>query len=164
MVHRLHRRLLKLQRQVERSRASTLELGSLGCKDFEAVEAAATIDGYKYVLGSVLNHASTPECNREEAMTAMKKYGIKPDVLSDALLAAAATQVVSCHHSWAKSLGEADYRFIAAEPASRPSLTRGRYAYDFCDTGHVCPMAKMYTIGSGYIPAPNHAGDCATTV
>ena len=57
-----------------------------------------------------------------------------------------------------KLRGEADYKFIAVEPASCPSLTRGKFAYDYCDTGMVCPLAKMYTLGSGFIPSANHAG------
>ena len=91
-------------------------------------------------------------------MTAMKKYGIKPDVIIGCAGGGSNLGGLMSPFMGEKLRGEADYRFIAVEPASCPSLTRGRYAYDFCDTGHVCPMAKMYTIGSGYIPAPNHAG------
>ena len=133
--------------------------GSLGCAISEAVEAAATSDGYKYVLGSVLNQVLLHQSViGEEAMTAMKKYGIKPDVIIGCAGGGSNLGGLISPFMGEKLRGEADYRFVAVEPASCPSLTRGRYAYDFCDTGHVCPMAKMYTIGSGYIPAPNHAG------
>lgn len=133
--------------------------GSLGCAISEAVEAATTSDGYKYVLGSVLNQVLLHQSViGEEAMTATKKYGIKPDVIIGCAGGGSNLGGLMSPFMGEKLRGEADYRFIAAEPASCPSLTRGRYAYDFCDTGHVCPMAKMYTIGSGYIPAPNHAG------
>lgn len=133
--------------------------GSLGCAISEAVEAATTTEGYKYVLGSVLNQVLLHQSIiGEEAMAAMKKYDIKPDVIIGCAGGGSNVGGLMSPFMGEKLRGEADYRFIAVEPASCPSLTRGRYAYDFCDTGRVCPMAKMYTLGSGYIPAPNHAG------
>ncbi|MDY6038302.1 MAG: TrpB-like pyridoxal phosphate-dependent enzyme [Eubacterium sp.] len=133
--------------------------GSLGCAISEAVEAAVSMDGYKYVLGSVLNqvllHQSVIGL---ETMTAMKKYDIKPDLIIGCAGGGSNLGGLISPFMGEKLRGEADYRFIAVEPASCPSLTRGVYAYDYCDTGRVSPMAKMYTLGSGYIPAPNHAG------
>lgn len=133
--------------------------GSLGCAISEAVEVAVSMDGYKYVLGSVLNqvllHQSVIGL---ETMTAMKKYDIKPDLIIGCAGGGSNLGGLISPFMGEKLRGEADYRFIAVEPASCPSLTRGVYAYDYCDTGRVSPMAKMYTLGSGYIPAPNHAG------
>ena len=133
--------------------------GSLGCAISEAVEAAVTHDGYRYVLGSVLAqvllHQSVIGL---ETKTAMDKYGIKPDVIIGCAGGGSNLGGLIAPFMGEKLRGEADYKFIAVEPASCPSLTRGKYAYDFCDTGMVCPLAKMYTLGSGFIPAPNHAG------
>lgn len=128
--------------------------GSLGCAISEAVEVAASTPGYRYVLGSVLNqvllHQSVIGL---ETKTALDKYGVVPDII----IGCAGGGLISPFMG-EKLRGERDYRFIAVEPASCPSLTRGRFAYDFCDTGKVCPLAKMYTLGSGFIPSPNHAG------
>ena len=133
--------------------------GSLGCAISEAVETATTTPGYRYVLGSVLNqvllHQSVIGL---EAKAAMDKYGIKPDIIIGCAGGGSNLGGLIAPFMGEKLRGEADYRFIAVEPASCPSFTRGRFAYDFCDTGKVCPLAKMYTLGSGFIPAPNHAG------
>ncbi|MBQ4505027.1 MAG: TrpB-like pyridoxal phosphate-dependent enzyme, partial [Firmicutes bacterium] len=133
--------------------------GSLGCAISEAVEAAVTREGYRYVLGSVLAqvllHQSVIGL---ETKTALDKYGIKPDVIIGCAGGGSNLGGLIAPFMGEKLRGEADYKFIAVEPASCPSLTRGKYVYDFCDTGKVCPMAKMYTLGSGFIPAPNHAG------
>ena len=133
--------------------------GSLGCAISEAVEVAVSNPGYRYVLGSVLNqvllHQSVIGL---EAKAAMDKYGIKPDIIIGCAGGGSNLGGLIAPFMGEKLRGEQDYRIIAVEPASCPSFTRGRFAYDFCDTGKVCPMAKMYTLGSGFIPAPNHAG------
>ena len=133
--------------------------GSLGCAISEAVEAATTKEGYRYVLGSVLSqvllHQSVIGL---ETKAALDKYGIKPDILIGCAGGGSNLGGLISPFVGEMLRGEADYRIIAAEPASCPSMTRGRYAYDFCDTGMVCPLAKMYTLGSGFIPSPNHAG------
>ena len=133
--------------------------GSLGCAISEAVEVATSTPGYRYVLGSVLNqvllHQSVIGL---ETKTALDKYGIKPDIIIGCAGGGSNLGGLIAPFMGEKLRGEADYRIIAVEPASCPSFTRGKYAYDFCDTGMVCPLAKMYTLGSGFIPAPNHAG------
>lgn len=133
--------------------------GSLGCAISEAVEAATTQEGYRYVLGSVLAqvllHQSVIGL---ETKTAMDKYGIKPDVIIGCAGGGSNLGGLIAPFMGEKLRGEADYEFIAVEPASCPSFTRGKFVYDFCDTGMVCPLAKMYTLGSSFIPAPNHAG------
>ena len=133
--------------------------GSLGCAISEAVEVATTHEGYRYVLGSVLNqvllHQSVIGL---ESKIAMDKYGIKPDIIIGCAGGGSNLGGLISPFMGEKLRGEADYRFIAVEPASCPSLTRGKFAYDFCDTGMVCPLAKMYTLGSGFIPSANHAG------
>lgn len=134
-------------------------LGSLGCAISEAVEAATKNEGYRYVLGSVLNqvllHQSVIGL---EAKTALDKYGVKPDIIIGCAGGGSNLGGLISPFMGEKLRGEADYRFIAVEPASCPSFTRGKFAYDFCDTGMVCPLAKMYTLGSGFIPSANHAG------
>ncbi|MGN1126910.1 MAG: TrpB-like pyridoxal phosphate-dependent enzyme [Ruminococcus sp.] len=133
--------------------------GSLGCAISEAVEVATSTEGYRYVLGSVLNqvllHQSVIGL---EAKTAMDKYGIKPDIIIGCAGGGSNLGGLISPFMGEKLRGESDYRIIAVEPASCPSFTRGKYAYDFCDTGMVCPLAKMYTLGSGFIPSANHAG------
>ncbi len=133
--------------------------GSLGCAISEAVEAAVSQEGYRYVLGSVLNqvllHQSVIGL---EAKAAMDKYGIKPDIIIGCAGGGSNLGGLISPFMGEKLRGEADYRIIAVEPASCPSFTRGKFLYDFCDTGKVCPLAKMYTLGNGFIPAPNHAG------
>ena len=133
--------------------------GSLGCAISEAVEAAVSREGYRYVLGSVLSqvllHQSVIGL---ETKAALDKYGVQPDLIIGCAGGGSNLGGLISPFMGEKLRGEKDYRFIAVEPASCPSLTRGRYVYDFCDTGKVCPLAKMYTLGSGFIPAPNHAG------
>ena len=133
--------------------------GSLGCAISEAVEAATTTEGYRYVLGSVLNqvllHQSVIGL---EAKAALDKYGVKPDIIIGCAGGGSNLGGLISPFMGEKLRGEADYRIIAVEPASCPSLTRGKFAYDFCDTGMVCPLAKMYTLGSNFIPSANHAG------
>ena len=133
--------------------------GSLGCAISEAVEAATSTPGYRYVLGSVLNQVLLHQSIIGlEAKTAMDKYGVKPDLIIGCAGGGSNLGGLIAPFMGQKLRGEADYRFIAVEPASCPSLTRGKYAYDFCDTGAVCPLAKMYTLGSTFIPSANHAG------
>lgn len=133
--------------------------GSLGCAISEAVEAATTREGYRYVLGSVLSQVMLHQSIIGlETKAAMDKYGIKPDVIIGCAGGGSNLGGLIAPFMGEKLRGEADYRFIAVEPASCPSFTRGKYAYDFCDTGMVCPLAKMYTLGSGFIPSANHAG------
>ncbi len=133
--------------------------GSLGCAISEAVEKAVTSEGYRYVLGSVLNqvllHQSVIGL---EAKAAADKYGIKFDTIIGCAGGGSNLGGLIAPFMGQKLRGEADYEIIAVEPASCPSFTRGKFAYDFCDTGMVCPLAKMYTLGSDFIPAPNHAG------
>ena len=133
--------------------------GSLGCAISEAVEAATKQEGYRYVLGSVLNQVLLHQTVIGlETMTAMDKYGIKPDVIIGCAGGGSNLGGLISPFMGRKLRGEADYQFIAVEPASCPSLTRGKFVYDFCDTGHVCPLAKVYTLGSEFIPSANHAG------
>lgn len=133
--------------------------GSLGCAISEAVEKATTTEGYRYVLGSVLNqvllHQSVIGL---ETKAALDKYGVKADIIIGCAGGGSNLGGLIAPFMGEKLRGEADYRIIAVEPASCPSLTRGKFAYDFCDTGKVCPLAKMYTLGCDFIPAPNHAG------
>ena len=133
--------------------------GSLGCAISEAVEKAVSSEGYRYVLGSVLNqvllHQSVIGL---ETKAALDKYDIRPDVIIGCAGGGSNLGGLISPFMGQKLRGEADYRIIAVEPASCPSLTRGVYAYDFCDTGMVCPLSKMYTLGSGFIPSANHAG------
>lgn len=133
--------------------------GSLGCAISEAVEAATCQEGYRYVLGSVLNqvllHQSVIGL---ETKAALDKYGIVPDIIIGCAGGGSNLGGLISPFMGEKLRGERDYRIIAVEPASCPSFTRGRYAYDFCDTGRVCPLSKMYTLGSGFIPSANHAG------
>lgn len=133
--------------------------GSLGCAISEAVEKSTTTPGYRYVLGSVLNQVLLHQSViGVEAKTALDKYGVKPDIIIGCAGGGSNLGGLISPFMGQKLRGEADYRFIAAEPASCPSFTRGRFAYDFCDTGMVCPLAKMYTLGSNFIPSANHAG------
>ena len=133
--------------------------GSLGCAISEAVEVATSTPGYRYVLGSVLNqvllHQSVIGL---ESKAALDKYGVKPDIVIGCAGGGSNLGGLISPFMGEKLRGEQDYRIIAVEPASCPSFTRGKFAYDFCDTGMVCPLAKMYTLGSGFIPSPNHAG------
>ncbi len=133
--------------------------GSLGCAISEAVEAATTRDGYRYVLGSVLNQVMLHQSIIGlETKAALDKYGIKPDIIIGCAGGGSNLGGLIAPFMGEKVKGEADYRIIAVEPKSCPSFTRGKYAYDFCDTGMVCPLSKMYTLGSGFIPSASHAG------
>jgi tryptophan synthase beta chain len=133
--------------------------GSLGCAISEAVEAAVTTEGYKYVLGSVLNqvliHQSVIGL---EAKAALERYDEYPDILIGCAGGGSNLGGLMAPFMADRLSGKKSPRFIAVEPASCPSLTRGRFAYDFCDTGMVTPLAKMYTLGASFIPASNHAG------
>ena len=133
--------------------------GSLGCAISEAVEVATSTEGYRYVLGSVLSQVLLHQSIIGlESKTAFDKIGVKPDIIIGCAGGGSNLGGLISPFMGEKLRGEADYRFIAVEPASCPSLTRGKFAYDFCDTGMVCPLAKMYTLGSGFIPSANHAG------
>ncbi len=133
--------------------------GSLGCAISEAVEAATTREGYRYVLGSVLNqvllHQSVIGLETKAAMDA---YDIVPDIIIGCAGGGSNLGGLIAPFIGQKLRGEQDYQIIAVEPASCPSFTRGKFRYDFCDTGKVCPLAKMYTLGNSFIPSPNHAG------
>ena len=133
--------------------------GSLGCAISEAVEYATTHEGYRYVLGSVLNQVLLHQSIIGlEAKAALDKYGVKPDIIIGCAGGGSNLGGLIAPFMGEKLRGENDYRIIAVEPASCPSFTRGKFAYDFCDTGYVCPLAKMYTLGSQFMPSPNHAG------
>ena len=133
--------------------------GSLGCAISEAVEAASEREDYRYVLGSVLSQVLLHQTVIGlETKAALDKYGIQPDIIIGCAGGGSNLGGLISPFVGQKLRSEADMRIIAVEPASCPSLTRGKYAYDFCDTGAVCPLAKMYTLGSSFMPAPNHAG------
>ncbi len=133
--------------------------GSLGCAISEAVEVSLAHPEYRYVLGSTLNHVLLHQSIiGMEAKIAMDKYGIKPDIIVGCAGGGSNLGGLISPFVGEKLRGEADYQIIAVEPASCPSLTRGVYAYDYCDTGKICPLAKMYTLGSGFIPSASHAG------
>lgn len=133
--------------------------GSLGCAISEAVEKAVSSEGYRYVLGSVLNQVLLHQSIIGlETKAALDKYQITPDIIIGCAGGGSNLGGLISPFMGEKLRGEKDYQFIAVEPASCPSFTRGKYAYDFCDTGRVCPLAKMYTLGSGFIPSANHAG------
>jgi len=133
--------------------------GSLGCAISEAVETAVKSEGYRYELGSVLNQVLLHQTVIGlETQTALKKYGIKPDIIIGCAGGGSNLGGLASPFIGEILRGEADYKIIAVEPASCPSFTRGKFAYDFCDTGHICPLAKMYTLGSEFIPSANHAG------
>ena len=134
-------------------------VGSLGCAISEAVEDAVSHEGYRYVLGSVLNqvllHQSVIGL---ETQAALDKYGVKPDMIIGCAGGGSNLGGLIAPFVGKMLRGEAQYDIVAVEPASCPSLTRGKFAYDFCDTGKICPAAKMYTLGSGFMPSPSHAG------
>ena len=133
--------------------------GSLGCAISEAVEKAVSTEGYRYVLGSVLNqvvlHQSIIGLEAKQAMEILDEY---PDLVIGCAGGGSNLGGLIAPFIQDKLLGKASPRLIAVEPASCPSLTRGRYAYDFCDTGKITPLARMYTLGCEFIPSPNHAG------
>ena len=133
--------------------------GSLGCAISEAVEVAVKTPGYRYILGSVLNQVLLHQSIIGlEAKKAFDKIGVKPDIIIGCAGGGSNLGGLIAPFMGEKLRGEADYRFIAVEPASCPSLTRGVFAYDYADTGKICPLAKMYTLGSNFIPSANHAG------
>ena len=133
--------------------------GSLGCAISEAVEAASKDPGYRYVLGSVLNQVLLHQSIIGlETKAALDKYNIKPDIIIGCAGGGSNLGGLISPFVGQKLRGEADMRIIAVEPSSCPSLTRGKFVYDYCDTGKVCPLQKMYTLGSGYIPSSSHAG------
>ena len=133
--------------------------GSLGCAISEAVEKAMTLTNARYLLGSVLNQVCLHQSVIGlETQSALRKLDVKPDVIIGCAGGGSNLMGLIAPFMGEKLRGEADYRFIAVEPASCPSLTRGKYAYDYCDTGRVCPLQKMYTLGSDFIPSPSHAG------
>ena len=133
--------------------------GSLGCAISEAVETAEKTEGYRYVLGSVLNQVMLHQSIIGlECKTAMDKYDITPDLIIGCAGGGSNLGGLIAPFMGEQLRGEAEYEFLAVEPASCPSFTRGRYAYDFCDTGKVCPLAKMYTLGCDFIPSANHSG------
>ena len=133
--------------------------GSLGCAISEAVETASKLEGYRYVLGSVLNQVMLHQSVIGlETKAALDKYDIHPDIIIGCAGGGSNLGGLIAPFMGQKLRGEADYRIIAVEPASCPSFTRGRFAYDYCDTGMVCPLSKMYTLGSGFIPSASHAG------
>lgn len=133
--------------------------GSLGTAISEAVEAAVTSPGTRYVLGSVLNqvllHQSIVGL---EAKIAMDQLGEYPDIVIGCAGGGSNLGGLIAPYMQDKLTGKANPRIVAVEPASCPSLTRGKYAYDFCDVGQITPLARMYTLGSGFIPSANHAG------
>lgn len=133
--------------------------GSLGCAISEAVEASLVKDGYRYVLGSVLNQVLLHQTVIGlETKTALDKYGIKPDIIIGCAGGGSNLGGLISPFVGEMLRGEADYRIIAVEPASCPSLTRGKFAYDYCDTGMICPLSQMYTLGSQFMPSAGHAG------
>ncbi len=133
--------------------------GSLGCAISEAVEAAVSQEGYRYELGSVLNQVLLHQTIIGlEAQAALRKYDIKPDIIIGCAGGGSNLGGLISPFVGEMLRGENDYKIIAVEPASCPSFTRGKFAYDFCDTGMICPLAKMYTLGSQFLPSANHAG------
>ncbi len=133
--------------------------GSLGCAISEAVESAANREGYRYVLGSVLNQVLLHQSIIGlETKAALDLYDIKPDMIIGCAGGGSNLGGLIAPFAGEKIKGLSDVRLIAVEPASCPSLTRGQYVYDYCDTGKVCPLQKMYTLGSGFMPSASHAG------
>ena len=147
----------KIGRAINEAHPNTT--GSLGCVISEAVEAATSKEGYRYVLGSVLNQVLLHQSIIGlETKKACEKYGIEPDIIIGCAGGGSNLGGLIAPFMREKLRGEKNYRIIAVEPASCPSFTRGKFVYDFCDTGKVCPMAKMYTLGHDFIPSANHAG------
>jgi tryptophan synthase beta chain len=133
--------------------------GSLGCAISEAIEVAMKTDKCRYVLGSVLNHVLLHQSIiGQEVKAAMDIYGIKPDIIIGCAGGGSNLGGLISPFMGEKIAGKSNTRFIAVEPASCPSFTRGRYAYDFGDTAKTTPLIKMYTLGNGFIPSANHAG------
>ena len=133
--------------------------GSLGCAISEAIELALETDNCRYVLGSVLDHVLLHQTIiGEETKTACEKYGINPDIIIGCCGGGSNFGGLIAPFMGERIEGKNNIRFIGVEPASCPTLSRGKYAYDFGDTGQTTPLLKMYTLGSGFIPSPNHAG------
>jgi tryptophan synthase beta chain len=133
--------------------------GSLGCAISEAMEVAAKTDNCRYVLGSVLNHVVLHQSIiGMETKIACEKYDINPDIIIGCAGGGSNLGGLISPFMSDKINGKNNIRFIAVEPASCPSLTRGRYALDFGDTGQTTPLMRMYTLGSGFMPSPSHAG------
>ena len=133
--------------------------GSLGCAISEAVETALKTPNCRYVLGSVLDHVLLHQSVIGlESKTALDMYGVTPDIVIGCCGGGSNFGGLIAPFMADRLEGKNKTTFVGVEPASCPSLTRGRYAYDFCDTGKMTPLAKMYTLGSGFIPSPNHAG------
>lgn len=133
--------------------------GSLGCAISEAVETAVKTDGCRYVLGSVLDHVLLHQSIiGQECKTALEKYGVTPDIIIGCCGGGSNFGGLIAPYMGEKLDGKNNIEFIGVEPASCPSLTRGKFAYDFCDSAKTTPLAKMYTLGCGFMPSPNHAG------
>lgn len=133
--------------------------GSLGCAIAEAVEKAVASDSCRYVLGSVLDHVILHQSIIGlEAKTALEKYGVTPDIVIGCMGGGSNFGGLIGPYMGDRIDGKNDIRFIGVEPASCPSVTRGKFAYDFCDSAKTTPLAKMYTLGCGFMPSPNHAG------
>lgn len=133
--------------------------GSLGCAISEAVEKALTSDSCRYVLGSVLDHVLLHQSVIGlESRTALEKYGVQPDIVIGCVGGGSNFGGLIAPYMGDKLDGKNDIDFIGVEPASCPSLTRGKFVYDFCDSAQITPLAKMYTLGCGFMPSPNHAG------
>ncbi len=133
--------------------------GSLGCAISEAMETAIKTDNCRYVLGSVLNHVLVHQTIiGQETYAACKKYDIRPDIIIGCAGGGSNLGGLISPFMEDRILGKTNTQFVAVEPASCPSLTRGRYAFDFGDTGKTTPLMRMYTLGSGFMPSPNHAG------
>ncbi len=133
--------------------------GSLGCAISEAVETEGKLEGYRYVLGSVMNQVLLHQTVIGlETESALKKYDVVPDIIIGCAGGGSNLGGLIAPFARDKIKGKLDCQIIAVEPASCPSLTRGVFAYDYCDTGKITPLQKMYTLGSGFIPSANHSG------
>lgn len=133
--------------------------GSLGCAISEAIEVAGKTPNCRYVLGSVLDHVLLHQSIIGlESKIALDKYGIKPDIIIGCAGGGSNLGGLIAPFMVDKIAGTSNAEFIAVEPMSCPSLTRGKYAYDFGDTGRITPLMRMYTLGNGFMPSPNHAG------
>ena len=133
--------------------------GSLGCAISEAVERAVTSDSCRYVLGSVLDHVVLHQSVIGlESKAALEKYGVQPDMIIGCCGGGSNFGGLIAPFMGDKIAGKNNIEFVGVEPASCPSMTRGRYVYDFCDSAKITPLARMYTLGSGFMPSPNHAG------
>ena len=133
--------------------------GSLGCAISEAVERAVTSDSCRYVLGSVLDHVVLHQSVIGlESKAALEKYGVQPDMIIGCCGGGSNFGGLIAPFMGDKIAGKNNIEFVGVEPASCPSMTRGRYVYDFCDSAKITPLAKMYTLGSGFMPSSNHAG------